>query len=191
MSEEMAQDQEKAAPKQNGAIIAVVCIVILGVVLYPTISGMLGGGAKATSTQRIKALTAGVLLYAAANDNKLPAGSTWMDAVAEYVKDPEAFEPPVREGVETGYSFNAAFKSKKIDSFEDPSKAPIIFEGMYSGRNMLGRYVTAAFSWDGECIMGMADGSVKSFNEVDAEPLDWPQAGAMTMGAGGGGGGPE
>ena len=187
MSEEIQQDQEQTAPKQSNAVVAVVAVVIVGAVLYYVFTNLMGGP-KSTSMERVKTLTAAVLQYAAANDDKLPAGSNWMDAIDSYVSDKSAFEPPAREGIETGYAFNAAFKSKQVSSFEDPSKAPIVFEGMYSGRNMLGRYVTAAFTWDGECILGMADGSVVSLNEADAEPLDWPQDGAMTMGGGGGGG---
>lgn len=150
-----------AAPRKTWVYVlagAVPALALIGLTFYVmsralSDMGVAGGGRRFAEicVSRLRTVAEAQLLYAADNDERLPAAEKWVDASWSYAKekrkaDPEensesAFRCPTvsaRRDGSYGYAFNSGLGGQKTSAIADPDAVELVFDSKDLARNAHG-----------------------------------------------------
>lgn len=153
MSEIPATPPEPA-PRQKNLVLVVIfsilgflalCIVpILAAILFPVFAQARLAAQKTASLSNTKQLALATLMYAAENDDTLPAGEDWSDRITPYLKDPLVWNAPAAGGDASkpryDYAMLAIVAGRDLNTFQNPSLDVMLFESGQAQRNQTGGY---------------------------------------------------
>lgn len=135
--------------KPNVALWAVVAVIgcfavgigAVGAYIYPLFVRFRATRANGICIRRLQQSSRAMSMYAADNDDTLPAASGWMLATRSLVRSERAFHCPEawREKPGAyGYAMNVSLSSRKKSKISNPGAAPLVFDSTLLGRNAAG-----------------------------------------------------
>jgi len=120
----------------------------------------------AESRRRLKQLAVGVLLYAGDNDDWMPLANRWVDGLAPYVRQENAFRSPAVERTDAtkyGYAMNLEVAGVSLLDLESPANTIVFFESTQLHRNATASLETepSPARYPGGNARTYADGAVR------------------------------
>ncbi|MHB1455961.1 MAG: hypothetical protein ACYC0V_03495 [Armatimonadota bacterium] len=120
-------------------IVVIAIITALVAVLVPvlTLSPDGHGGRATTCLSNTKSLASSFWMYMAENDDRMPPGSNWLEAVGPYIKSRATLKCPSAQATEPCYAFNSKLAKTKVSDVTVPDKTVMLFETV-PGTNQCG-----------------------------------------------------
>lgn len=143
-------------------LIAIGVVVVLAAVLFPVFAKAKEGG-KQPCLGNIKRSAAGLIVYSADYDDRLPSRDRWMDGAFLYEGKEELLHCPTvakQNPAQYGYAFNSRLSFQKIP--KDANAVPMIYDSINLARNasdpVTSLPVPGRHNWDTANYMAYADG---------------------------------
>lgn len=119
--------------------IALLCFgcFILGAILFPVFAQAREKARDATCMRNLQEMARACTLYAEDHRRQLPLASSWMDAIAPYVKEPDkTFRCPSVHREAFGYAYHSDFSRLPIEKAHATlAQEPLIYDSVNLSRN--------------------------------------------------------
>lgn len=141
--------QPPGVQKKNNTVLWVVlgalglggcgCLIAVGAaVLFPVFSQARLAAIRTKALSNVKQSALSVIMYSADNNDKLPEGDKWMDAVESYARNPSVFRSPLAAKLAPdayGFAFRQELSKKKTTGMADAAKWIMVFDSTLLTRN--------------------------------------------------------
>ena len=109
--------------------VVLVLTLIAAALLLPTLAKSEEKADRVRCVNSIRQLNLGLIMYATDNNEVLPAGTNWCDALKPYVKDEKAFLCAVGKPDEKcHYALNAKLAGRSTKDIQNPAQTVLVFE---------------------------------------------------------------
>jgi len=134
--------------------------VLVGSVFFPVFVASGPPAVRTVCLSNVKQLALGFVMYAIDSDDRLPAGSGWMDSLKPYEKSDQVWRCPVlRSPDEYGYAMRERLSGANTDKIKKPESQPLVFDSVLLGRNAVSdRVLDPGFTRHRGLNIGFLDG---------------------------------
>jgi len=157
------------------ALALVPVIAILAAMLLPALTSAKNKSQSIMCMNNMRQLSLGLLMYAGDNNDQLPQGANWCDAIQPYLGGGQALkcfsgDPSQR----AHYAFNANLSGMKVTKIQSPAQTVLVFE-IEGGWNVSGGPETLLKQprHGGAVGLAFADGHSEIVNPPRLQTMRW------------------
>ena len=115
---------------------AIFLLAIAGVILFPIFAPARGGSRKGCLSLA-KQLAMANIMYAGENNERLPNGANWMEALKPFSRNEDIYRCYwIKDGLgQYGFAYNRHLSGASMHAFDDLALVPVIWESERTERN--------------------------------------------------------